>query len=118
WNQKSWHIGGGGTDGSIPGMLTAPGSRPFSAMSPNNIVSPIALGYALYGSDSGHTSGNAWIDNPSFPTLSESFQNFNHDALKKTHDAAVAVMKTMYGKGPAINYFGGQSQGGREALTA
>jgi feruloyl esterase len=118
WNQKSWQIGGGGTDGSIPGMMTAPGSRPFSAMSPNNIASPIALGYALYGGDSGHTSGNTWIDNPNFPTLSESFQNFTFDALKKTHDAAVAIMNLMYGKKPAINYFGGQSQGGREALAA
>jgi feruloyl esterase len=118
WNQKSWQIGGGGTDGSIPGMITSPGSRPFASMSPNNIASPIYLGYALYGGDSGHTSGNTWIDNPNFPTLSESFQNFTFDAIKKTHDASVAVMNLMYGKTPAVNYWGGQSQGGREALSA
>ena len=113
WNQKSWQFGGGGTDGSIPNLI----SPSVSAMLPTNVLRPIALQYATYGGDSGHSSGNTWIDNPNFPTLSESFQNFTFDALKKTHDAAVAVMKLMYGKAPAVNYFAGQSQGGREALT-
>jgi hypothetical protein len=114
WNQKSWQFGGGGTDGSIPGLI----SPSNSAMLPINVLRPIALGYATYGGDSGHSGfGSTWIDNPNFPTLSESFQNFTFDALKKTHDAAVAVMKLMYGKAPAVNYFAGQSQGGREALT-
>jgi feruloyl esterase len=113
WNQKSWQFGGGGTDGSVPG-LTAPST---SAMLPSNVYRPLALQYATYGGDSGHSSGNTWIDNPNFPTLSESFQNFCFDALKKTHDAAAAVMKRMYGRAPAVNYFAGQSQGGREALT-
>jgi feruloyl esterase len=113
WNQKSWQFGGGGTDGSIPGLI----SPSISAMLPTNVLRPIALQYATYGGDSGHSSGNTWINNPDFPTLSESFQNFTFDALKKTHDAAVAVMERMYGKAPAVNYFAGQSQGGREALT-
>ncbi len=114
WNQKSWQFGGGGTDGSVPG-LTAPST---SAMLPSNVYRPLALGYATYGGDSGHSGfGSTWIDNPNFPILSESFQNFTYDALKKTHDAAVAVMNLMYGKAPAVNYFAGQSQGGREALT-
>jgi Tannase and feruloyl esterase len=113
WNQKSWQFGGGGTDGSVPGLI----SPSNSAMLPTNVLRPIALQYATYGGDSGHSSGNAWIDNPNFPVLSESFQNFCFDSLKKTHDAAVAVMKAMYGKAPAVNYFAGQSQGGREALT-
>jgi len=113
WNQKSWQFGGGGTDGSIPGLI----SPTISAMLPTNVLRPIALHYATYGGDSGHSTGNTWINNPDFPTLSESFQNFTFDALKKTHDAAVAVMERMYGKTPAVNYFAGQSQGGREALT-
>jgi len=114
WNQKSWQFGGGGTDGSVPG-LTAPST---TAMLPSNVYRPLALQYATYGGDSGHSGfGSTWIDNPNFPTLSESFQNFCYDALKKTHDAAVAVMKRMYGRAPAVNYFAGQSQGGREALT-
>ena len=120
WNQKSWQFGGGGTDGSIPGLT----GHPTSAMAPNNVYRPLALGYATYGGDSGHVACGffgpcdmTWADNPEFPTLSESFQNFTFDSLKKTHDAAVAVMKLMYGKAPAVNYFAGQSQGGREALT-
>ncbi|MGZ3578532.1 MAG: tannase/feruloyl esterase family alpha/beta hydrolase [Syntrophales bacterium] len=114
WNQKAWQFGGGGTDGSIPGLI----SPSVSAMLPSNVPRPIALWYATYGGDSGHSGfGSTWIDNPNFPTLSESFQNFTFDSLKKTHDAAVAVMKRMYSKAPAVNYFAGQSQGGREALT-
>ena len=116
WNQKLWQFGGGGTDGSIPGLI----SPSIGAMLPTNVPRPIALGYATYGGDSGHTGffgPYTWIDNPDFPTLSESFQNFTFDSLKKTHDAAVAVMKLTYGKAPAVNYFAGQSQGGREALT-
>ncbi len=114
WNQKSWQFGGGGTDGSIPNLI----SPSNSAMLPTNVLRPIALQYATYGGDSGHSGfGSTWIDNPNFPVLSESFQNFTFDALKKTHDAAIAVMKLMYGKAPAVNYFAGQSQGGREALT-
>ncbi len=117
WNQKAWQFGGGGTDGSIPNLI----SPSISAMLPINVPRPIALWYAIYGGDSGHQNqfppNNTWIDNPNFPTLSESFQNFTFDSLKKTHDAAFAVMKLMYGKAPAVNYFAGQSQGGREALT-
>jgi feruloyl esterase len=113
WNQKSWQFGGGGNDGSIPNLI----SPSNVAMLPTNVLGPIALQYATYGGDSGHTTGWAWVDNPNFPTLSESYQNFCFDALKKTHDAAVAVMKLMYGKAPAVNYFAGQSQGAREALT-
>jgi Tannase and feruloyl esterase len=120
WNQKSWQFGGGGTDGSIPNLV----SPSVSAMLPTNVYRPLALQYATYGGDSGHVACGffgpcdmTWADNPDFPILSESFENFTFASLKKTHDAAVAVMKRMYGEAPAVNYFAGQSQGGREALT-
>ena len=115
WNQKSWQFGGGGTDGSIPGLT----GHPTSAMAPNNVYRPLALGYATYGGDSGHVACGffgpcdmTWADNPEFPTLSESFQNFTFDSLKKTHDAAVAVMKLMYGKAPAVNRSGRRQRRG------
>ncbi|WP_295529214.1 tannase/feruloyl esterase family alpha/beta hydrolase [uncultured Pseudacidovorax sp.] len=120
WNQKSFQIGGGGTNGSIPGFIVNPASRggsPFAAMLPANVLSPINHGYALYGGDSGHSTGTDWIDNPEFPKLSESFENFTFASQKKTRDAAMAVMELMYGKKAAVNYWAGQSQGGREALS-
>ena len=37
--------------------------------------------------------------------------------IKKTHDAAFAVIERLYGVRPQFNYYIGSSQGGREALT-
>ena len=37
--------------------------------------------------------------------------------MKKTHDAAMVIMERMYGERPRFNYYIGNSQGGREALT-
>ncbi len=42
WNQKSWQFGGGGTDGSIPNLI----SPSTSAMLPSNVPRPLALQYA------------------------------------------------------------------------
>ena len=47
----------------------------------------------------------------------ESFINLAYASLKKTHDAAFETIQMMYGSRPQVNYFGGQSHGGREALT-
>jgi feruloyl esterase len=37
--------------------------------------------------------------------------------MKKTHDAAMVILERMYGERPRFNYYIGNSQGGREALT-
>jgi feruloyl esterase len=37
--------------------------------------------------------------------------------MKKTHDAAMVLIERMYGERPRFNYYIGNSQGGREALT-
>ena len=37
--------------------------------------------------------------------------------MKKTHDAAMVIIERMYGERPRFNYYIGNSQGGREALT-
>src|SRR6185437_8557098 len=57
WNQKSWHSGGGGTDGTIPGIVANPGRGGVFGINPPTAPPLIAEGYALYGSDSGHSSG-------------------------------------------------------------
>lgn len=113
WNGKIIQVGGGGLNGSIPANLAALGSSgsPVSAAQPPDAPFPISRGYAMFGGDSGH-QGQAgdWALND------EAWLNFAHAALKKTHDAAFAIVEAMYGTKPRLSYFMGQSQGGREAL--
>jgi feruloyl esterase len=115
WNQKTIQVGGGGLNGAIPGNLAAIGTSgsPISGAFPPDAPYPLASGYAMFGGDSGHqvTSNTAtWALND------EAWINFGHAALKKTHDAAFAVIERFYGTRPRVSYFMGQSQGGREAL--
>lgn len=115
WNQKAIQVGGGGLNGSIPRNLAAIGATgsPISGAFPPDAPYPLLEGYAMFGGDSGHQDpGNhaTWALN------AEAWENFGHAALKKTHDAAFAVLQAMYGRRPTLSYFMGQSQGGREAL--
>jgi hypothetical protein len=48
----------------------------------------------------------------------EAFGNYGYEQIKKTHDAAMQVIVMMYGVTSRVNYFAGESQGGREALMA
>jgi len=114
WSGRAAQLGGGGMNGSIPN-LTGGG--------------PLAMGFATYGSDSGHQIGgfgrgrgrgaapapdpnaNDWALND------EAIQNLGYMQMKKTHDAAMVLVERMYGELPEFNYFIGSSQGGREALT-
>lgn len=115
WNQKAIQVGGGGLNGRIPANLAEVGTSgsPVSAAFPPDAPYPISLGYASYGGDSGHQEpGTAatWAGN------AEAWVNFGHAGLKKTHDAAFAVLRALYGAAPQVSYFMGTSQGGREAL--
>ena len=94
-------------------------------------ASLIQLGFATYGSDSGHQmsfgfgrgragapggappagGGDDWALND------EAIKNLGYMQLKKTHDAAMVLIERIYGEKPRFNYFFGSSQGGREALT-
>jgi len=106
WNNKTLQVGGGGFDGSIPGVDTATDTTA-------GVVSPLARGYVVLGSDSGHVSSDStqlWN--------TESLKNFGREQIKKTHDTAAAIVKAYYGKNATYNYFQGGSQGGHEALIA
>ena len=115
WNQESWHIGGGGTNGVVPMTAIA---RLQSA--PPSAPALVSQGFAVYGSDSGHQGGfgarggpapsNDWIVNQ------ESWMNFSYEQLKKTHDVAMQTLTMMYGVKAKFSYFAGTSQGGREGL--
>lgn len=113
WNRRIIQVGGGGLNGSIPANLAALGTSgsPVSAAQPPDAPFPISRGYAMFGGDSGHqgTAGD-WALND------EAWLNFAHASLKKTHDAAFALVEVLQGARPRVSYFMGQSQGGREAL--
>jgi hypothetical protein len=103
WNYRYVQVGGGGMNGSIPGLTGGPGA---------GTPTYLARGWAVAGSDSGHTfSSPAWALND------EAMKNLAYMQMKKTRDAAWVLMKRMYGDKPYYAYWVGNSQGGREGLT-
>lgn len=112
WNNKAMMYGGGGFDGSIPGVGGNVG------IGPADKPTPLQRGYAVFGSDSGHQAGALGSQDHKFGLNDEAERNFGGDAIKKTRDAAVAIILARYGANPAKSYFQGGSTGGREALAA
>jgi hypothetical protein len=109
WSGRAAQLGGGGTNGVIPNLTG----------------DALQRGLAAYGSDSGHQNPPSGGQRGGPPNLSasewlfneEALRNFGYMQMKKTHDAAVAIMERVYGAKPRFNYYIGNSQGGREALT-
>jgi len=104
WTRHAVQIGGGGFDGTIPGLTGG------------EAAVMLRQGFATYGSDSGHQQGPGV--SPDWTLSDEATRNLGYMQLKKTHDAAMVLMQRAYGERPRYNYFVGTSQGGREALTA
>jgi pimeloyl-ACP methyl ester carboxylesterase len=108
WSRRAAQLGGGGTNGVIPNLTGEPLQR----------------GFATYGSDSGHQNPppgpRGAPPNPAAAdwwSNDEAVRNFGYMQMKKTHDAAMVIVERMYGERPRFNYYIGNSQGGREALT-
>jgi feruloyl esterase len=99
-------LGGGGYNGVV---VSGVGVMPFS---PDH--APLTQGYATFGDDSGHVGNSAQAV---FGLIDEAVVNFGYAHLKKTHDAAVALIKRAYGRAPERMYFAGGSTGGREGYT-
>jgi hypothetical protein len=112
WNQKALMYGGGGFDGSIPNVA---GNVPAG---PTDQALPVTRGYAVFASDSGHQAGARGSLDGSFGLNDEALANWGGDALKKTRDVAMYVIKARYGAAPLKSYFAGGSTGGREALQS
>ncbi|MEJ8799670.1 tannase/feruloyl esterase family alpha/beta hydrolase [Trinickia caryophylli] len=112
WNDKVVMFGGGGFDGTIPNIAgnvpNGPADRPV----------PLGRGYATFASDSGHQANALGSQDGRFGLNDEALRNFGGDAIKKTHDVALAIIETRYMRGPRKAYFAGGSTGGREALAA
>ena len=135
WSRRAAQLGGGGMNGSIPMLLGGVDMGPGTSL--------IQLGFATYGSDSGHQmafgmgfgrgmargSGAGPQEGMSqggappagsgddWALNDEAMKNLGYMQLKKTHDAAMVLIERIYGEKPRFNYFFGSSQGGREALT-
>jgi hypothetical protein len=108
WNRRAAQLGGGGTNGTIPNLTGE----------------ALQQGLATYGSDSGHQNPppgpRGASANPAAADWwanDEAVRNFGYLQMKKTHDAAMVIVERMYGERPRFNYYIGNSQGGREALT-
>jgi Tannase and feruloyl esterase len=112
WNRKVVMFGGGGFDGTIPDVT---GNVPNG---PVDKLTPLGRGYATFASDSGHQANALGSQDGRFGLNDEALANFGGDALKKTHDAALAIIKARYASTPDKAYFAGGSTGGREALAA
>ncbi len=106
WNGRALQIGGGGYNGVV---VSGTGVMPFS---PNR--APLAQGYATFGDDSGHVGDSSVAV---FGLVDEAVTNFGFAHLKKTHDAALALIARAYGRPPQRMYFAGGSTGGREGYT-
>lgn len=108
WNGKLVHFGGGGFNGYlVTGLGAVPGEKTI-------YKTPLARGYATCGSDSGHANQSFW--DLEWALNDECLVNFGHEHIKKTKDAAVYVIKEIFGKNPEKVFFAGSSNGGREAL--
>jgi hypothetical protein len=120
WSHRVAQMGGSGFNGFIPNLLM--GTDMFSR------TSLIGLGFATYGSNSGHQMGPimGFPPGPAKKNLANSddwaindevMKNLGYMQLKKTHDAAMSIINKIYRNKPKYNYFFGTSQGGREALN-
>ena len=117
WNRKAVHFGGGSFDGYL-GYTNGLGR---GVVSVHTQPTPLERGYATFGGDSGHHKHYLLLPdivnsvNASFARNLEERRNFASDGLKKTHDAAMAIIEKRYGSRPARTFFLGGSTGGREA---
>jgi hypothetical protein len=110
WNGKALQVGGGGCNGNIPNTL---GAAPHGVAT---APTPLAQGQATLAGDSGHQTPDA--NEASFALNEEALANYAGQHVKKTRDAAAALVQQRYGSAVRRMYFMGGSTGGREALTA
>ena len=100
WNGKLYYGGGGGYDGSIPGL----------------VLPALTQGYAAVASDSGHQASGLSANFALTDTFAA--QLFGSLSVPTVMSTALEAVTAAYGVPPAKSYFEGCSNGGREALMA
>ncbi len=112
WNGKTLQYGGGGFNGVL---IT--GLAPLRD-APNGIPTPLAQGYATFGTDSGHQAkSHPPLEVAAWALNDEARTNFAYASYKKVKDTAHALAAEFYGRNASASYFFGGSEGGREGLT-
>jgi feruloyl esterase len=110
WNGRFLYQGGGGMDGMIVPALGSPINT--GTTSPL----PLAQGYAVVSTDSGHQGKN--FDDVSFAQDQQSKLDYGYAAIGKVSEAAKRLIVKIKGRAPDHSYFMGCSNGGREAMQA
>ena len=110
WSGRTVQFGGGGYNGFIPPHDGATWQTPEAKKN-----FPFKR-HATFSGDSGHQSDSLF--SASFALNKEALMNYAGESIKKTRDAAMAIIKAYFGKMPEKTYFVGFSNGGREALVA
>lgn len=107
WNVKALQFGGGGFNGTIITGL---------AVVSNGVVgapTPLMRKYATFGGDAGHQGAGG-----SFFLSDQAAANYGGESVKRTRDAALAIVKAYYAASPWKVYYQGGSKGGQEGLHA
>jgi hypothetical protein len=110
WNRRAVQYGGGGYNGVLVTGLAPLRDAPL------DLPTPLARGYATWGTDSGHEA-SALPEIEAFALNDEALTNFAYAAYKKTHDVALRVLMAFYAQTPVKTYYVGGSEGGREGLV-
>jgi len=112
WTRRSMQLGGGGFNGTL---ITGNGNVPGTTGA-NAPTTPLRRLYATYGSDGGTSVGTA--PQGSYGLNAAAFANYGGESVKRTYDAAQAIIRTYYGESPKHRYYAGGSKGGHEGLVA
>jgi feruloyl esterase len=104
WNGKFVMGGQGGYAGRVESQ----------AMS----LQALQKGYAVAGTDTGHTGPGGATDGAWALGNLERVVNYAHAAVHRVTETSKSVVNARYGRAPEKSYFAGCSNGGREALIA
>jgi feruloyl esterase len=115
WNRRFLHQVNGGNDGAVVPATGGLGIWP---------VTPLARGFAVISSDSGHnaddpaTASAGLARGNVFGLDPQARRDYGYAADGRVYDIAQALLRAHYGRAPERNYMAGCSNGGRHALVA
>lgn len=119
WNGRFLHQVNGGNDGVV---VPALGDRPDAL--PSGGRTPLARGFAVLSSDSGHSSADpankdlALAGGAAFGLDAQARRDYGYSADMTLSPIARKIVAAHYGKAPAYSYMYGCSNGGRHAMVA